>query len=468
MNPLRCFPSSINAHPTDAPLIDSTPAPRPASQVCMGLVWQALARVKSATLQVVRHLDCRQGLPADSLEPPSSYAPVSSTPVDADTPVPVAVQVAVHEVVEMVADAGAAPDQPAESSEPAAEELPHDAPPSPAPSSEAPSPLKSIALPQQRAKRTRSVTVTDREQVFPIPARPRSKQGSAPAPVAEAPDEDSPSDGFFVDTTSLDYRLPALSSSHASVEAFKEAVQTHVFWLSSHADNWSDPEQEHSPESRQTILDNTLQELKELAQAVERLKTDLESGQAGDMDAGDAQRLLEFLDDKKLDLRTNEARVNGLKLELEFLQKKPVASATTQPSGPSSSETSTDDDSACGYQGLDFSGLDAFSRGGAGFIVKSMRGDIANLLDDISVLKDEAGERGQTLVGQALAVEGIVEKLGALHDVLTVNLDRYIGRDNEFQEWMYGKMDDVAIELEEWARALDRLKAQQGAGPQPG
>lgn len=472
MNPLRCFPSAVNAQPTDAPLIDWPEAPRPASQVCMGLVWQALARVKSVTLQVVRHLDCRQGLPAESLQPPSSYEPVSSTPVDADAPVQAAVQVAVHAVVEMAADAGAAPVKPAESSEPAAEERPHDAPPSPAPSPEAPSPLKSIALPVLHAKRTRSVTVTDQKEIRLIPGRswstPRLQPSLSSAPVETATDESSHSNRFFVDPSSLDYELPALSSSPASVQTFKGVVQTHLFWLSSYADDWSDPEKDHSLDMRLSILDNTLEDLEQLAQAVERLKTDLESGQAGDMDAGDSQRLLEFLDDKQLDLRANEARMNGLKAGFEFLLRAKMASGSDQPLVPCISETSTDDDSDSGYQGLDFSRINDFSQGGAGIIVKGMRGAIVRLLDEISDLKEEAGERGQTLDGQILAVEGIVEKLGELHRVLSDNLNAYIGRNYDFEEWMYEKMDDIHVELQEWERALDRLRAQPGAGPQPG
>lgn len=437
----------------------------------MGLVWQALARVKSAALQVVRHLDCRQGLPVDSLEPPSSYARVSGTGVDAAADVHVAVHAmadgVADVVIEPVADAGADPVTPPASSERAAEELPHDAPPSPP----ATSPLKSVLRRPEGMVRKEGATLsfdTSLNERKITTKRSNPKKGVQPSLSMVESWRKRPLPSLFPDRRLLNFKMATQSSGRASVDAFEADVQPHVFMLNTTVDYWMDDTL--TTTRRLTVLNEARSELQGLTSLTQNFSESVRSGQASEIDGSDARCLLETLEDKLLDLGFAQARLQGLIEEQESLQRAEAENARLASLGPSSDEESTEEssDDNNAYQGLDFSGIDDFKQGSAAFAVKGMRGAISRLLDEISDLKDEAGERGQTLAGQILAVEGIVEKLAQLHRVLAVNVNEYIGRNNEFQEWMSEKMDSVQLEFQEWERALNRLSAQQAAGPQPG
>lgn len=426
----------------------------------MGLVWQALSRVKSVALQVVRHLDCRQGLPVDSLEPPSSYAPVSKTPVDADAHVQVAELLA-----EPVADAGAAPVKPADSSEPATEELPHDVPTS------ATGRPKSVLRSPGGGLRQRGVTFSD--GMRPIKDSEVAIESSTsvvytPKVVSLFQDLDLPPGSSDL----LDFTLPPLLCGDGPVKAFQQAVSGHVFRLCGHVENWKQTSYQIS--ARLDMLGEVGQELQGLITLTKDFMESLKSQRPTGVTAREVQKLLDVLEDKLIDLQANVARTNAhmegqrslLRAGIESVEPAPIKPET--PNAPSYddcadfSEASSDDDNA--YRGLDFSALEYFVQNSSTeYAAKAMYIPITRLVDEISDLKNEAGEQGQTIDGQVLAVEGIVDRLEDLQAVLRSNLCN----DEDLGNWMLEKMDEVQLELQEWERALDSLRTKQATGPRP-
>ena len=401
----------------------------------MGLVWQALAQVKSAALQVVRHLDCRQGLPVDSLEPPSSYAPVSSTGVDAASDA----HVAVHVLADVVA-----------------EELPHEAPPSP----QEPSPLKSVL--RSPGGRRNGPEFVDRS---PIPAiRTFGIRSLFTGPTWPG------SWGL------LDFSLLTPAIDDPSVHAFSSAVASPAAQLKTQAQEWKKPTL--TVRERRAMLEGIRHELRSLMAHTQAFMKTVASGQIEEIGGNDAEWQLEKLENKLINLRVSEARINAHIEEQEAMLRAgieviPVDLPAPLPRIPrfgteesSSSDPSADDSSS--YTGLDFEGIDTFERGDTAAVVNQMRDPLCELLEAITELEDQAEQKGQTLRGKVLAGKGLIECLSDLQTLLSSHLAQYGGSNSRFKEWMNERLREVQLELDGMEAVLARLNARPAAGPQPG
>lgn len=428
----------------------------------MDLVWQALARAKSAALQVARHLDCRQGLPADALEPPSSYAPVSGSGVDAATDVHEVVHAmaervyppVVDVVIESVAVTGAGTVTPPASSERAAEGLPHDASHTP----KVPSPLKSVLRPPEGVKREESVTFSPGTAFYQRTRTNHMKPGIQPSISMVERWRRQP----LIDDANelLDFTMGQLPCRSASVEAFTTRVDPDVFMLRTSVDYWRDDSL--SSERRLTVLKQARSNLQDLTLLTQDFRESVRSGQAVDITGLYADRLLETLEDKLIDLGFAQARLQAHIEEQESLQRAEIENARIAHMGLSRSEETAveiDEDSDAAV-GLDFEELDTFAYGDTAGVVRRLRDPMCARLGRIFDLERQIGEPGQTRVEQLRSVEGLVEDLGQLDKLLSRHLAQYTGKNHDFKVWMDQKITEVRLTFQDWDRALSRIRAQ--------
>lgn len=401
----------------------------------MDLVWQALARAKGVARQVIHHLDYRQHVPEDSLDAPSGHGPASSSDVDAQAD------------VQPVADTGAEPVIPPASSERAAEERPYDAPPLP----RAPGPLKSVLRAPGDAKRRSHVMFHDGQGPL--------KHTIATADEGHTASHVVPLSGLFTELdlpespALLDFRMSGLSTGRVAVNRFTAQVKPHARSLAGSAQAWLNTSL--SVIERLAILRDARRELKALTELTEAFMNDLSSGQAGRISRGDAHRLLDRLEDKLLDLRANQARVNGQIEGQEALQRAKVENLGYVSDEASGTEESDDDSNSC--SGLDFDGLEGFDQGDTAAIVAKIRGPVFDLLAQISELEDQFVRAGQVPADQQRAAQGIVARLGQLDRLLSIHVSTWDGTDSSFKDWIQGKREAVQLELREWQGVLDHI-----------
>jgi len=435
MNSLSRLLSTFHTRPADTPAIDPTPAARTTSQVCIDLVWQALAGAKTVARQMTHHLCCRQHVPDDTLDAPSGHG--LSYGSGADT----------QEDVQAVAAAGADPVTPPASSERPAEEQPYDAPPSP----RAPSPLKSVLRSPGDAKRRSHVRFDDGQGPL--------QHTTATADETRTVIRVRPLSGLFTEldlpasTALLDFRISGLSTARAAVNRFTAQVKPHACSLASSAQAWLNIRL--SVSERLDILRDAQRELKALTELTEAFMKDLSSGQAGRISQGDAHHLLDMLEDKLLDLRANQARVNGQIEGQEAMQRAGVENVCDVPDEASVAEESDDESSSC--SGLDFDGLDAFDHGDTAAVVATMRGPVFDLLEQISDLEDQFVRADQAPADRQRAAQGIVDGLGRLNRLLSLHISTCGGHAGGFKDWLQGKKEAVQLELGEWQGVLDHI-----------
>lgn len=231
----RYFDYPVQLTSSHQPLVDhpadSAPAPR-----CMDLVWQALHGAQGMARQVLRYLDCRPGLPSDTLEAPA----------------------AAHQPAPMMSLASA---------ERAAEEPPQSAPALPV----GPAPLKSVLLPPDHARRTRPVRFAENLPTYKTPARATTESTSE----SDSDDEDSVHSMPMLlrDAACLDFSLLKAPTHDTATAGFQQAVRKPVLNLQSSVELWSNPRLKL--DQRLDLLQGSRVQLQELSTLVSDFKSSL-------------------------------------------------------------------------------------------------------------------------------------------------------------------------------------------------
>lgn len=400
MNPLRYFDYPVHLTSAHQHLVDHSADPAPAPR-CVDLVWQALHCAQGMARQALRYLDCRPCLPSDTLEAPA----------------------AAHQPEPMMPPAQA---------ERAAEEPPHSAPALPV----APASLKSVLLPPDHAKRTRSVRFAENLPTYKTPARVSIDSTSESESEDEDPGHSLPT--LLNNASCLDFSLLNTPTKDAATAGFEHAVQEHVFSLQSHEELWNNPRL-NLGQRIELVLD-CKKHLQELRTLVRDLMKALRIDPKARVDAAEINKAL-F--QKRIELAREIRRADEL-----ITQCKQALEAENN-AGSESDSSDVED-------GLDFSRISHYSKGDTQAIVRSMYDPLVALVNKLCALKHAALKNQSGSFDWQLSAQSIVTNLNQMEDLLMDHVLAYGGRNREFVQWISDKSDALKLERLGWERKLAR------------